>query len=130
MAESVFTRIVRGEIPAHKIYEDDKTFAFLDMHPAQPGHTLIVPKTEYLWIWDMPEEDYHALMKSVQKIGSEMLRRLAPKHIGMSVEGTGVPHVHVHLIPFTTSEEFHHIADPSEPVDEEALAAMAKKLAF
>jgi histidine triad (HIT) family protein len=130
MPGSIFTKIIKGEIPSHKIYEDEKTFAFLDIHPAQPGHVLVVPKNEARWIWDMSEEDYIALMNSVKKIGSSMRKVLAPKHIGISVEGVGVPHVHVHLIPFTTQEEFHRLADQDAEPDHEALAKIAAKLAF
>lgn len=131
MAEdSIFTKIIKGEIPSHKIYEDGKTFAFLDIHPAQPGHVLVVPKKAVRWIWDLPQEDYVALMGSVKKIGVHMREVLKPKHIGMSVEGIGVPHVHVHLIPFITQEEFHNLADQNAEPDHKALAEMAQKLAF
>jgi histidine triad (HIT) family protein len=130
MHDSVFTKIIKGEIPSHKIYEDDKNLAFLDIHPAQPGHVLVVPKKEVSWIWDLPEDDYLSLMKAVKKIGNKMREVLAPKHIGASVEGLGVPHVHVHLIPFTTQEEFHRLGDQSAEPNHAALAEMAKKLAF
>jgi len=130
MADSIFTKIIKGEIPCHKIYEDNKTFAFLDIHPAQPGHVLVVPKNQTWWVWDLPDADYLALMKTVKKIGVKMRKVLSPRHIGVSVEGIGVPHVHVHLIPFTTQAEFHHLADQAAEPDHVALRAMANRLAF
>ena len=130
MADSVFTKIIKGEISSHKIYEDDFTYAFLDIHPAQPGHVLVIPKKEVWWIWDLPDEDYMALMSAVKKIGNKMREVLRPKNIGISVEGIGVPHAHVHLIPFTTQAEFHRLADQSAEPNHSALAEMAKKLAF
>jgi histidine triad (HIT) family protein len=68
MQESIFTKIIKGEIPSHKIYEDDKTFAFLDIHPKTPGHVLVVPKNQVQFAWDLPNEDYAALMSTVKKI--------------------------------------------------------------
>jgi histidine triad (HIT) family protein len=102
----------------------------LDIHPSQPGHTLVIPKKQAEWLWDLPEEDYLALMESVKKIGNKMREVFAPKHIGVSVEGIGVPHAHVHLIPFTTQKEFHHIADQSAEPNYDELTKMAEKLAF
>src|SRR5688572_15507369 len=67
MQDSVFTKIIKGEIPSHKIYEDDKTLAFLDIHPQQPGQTVVVPKTQVNFVWDLGEDDYRALMSTVQK---------------------------------------------------------------
>lgn len=128
MADSVFTKIIRGEIPAHKIYEDRNIIAILDIHPAQPGHVLVIPKKEVWWIWDLPDDDYIELMKAVKKIGNKMREVLQPKNIGISVEGIGVPHVHVHLIPFTNQAEFHHLADQNAKPDNAALAEMAKRL--
>src|SRR5579862_4346233 len=130
MADSVFTKIIKGEIPSHKVYEDDKNLAILDIHPAQDGHVLVIPKKETWWIWDLPDEDYLSLMKAVKKVGERMREVLTPKYVGVSVEGVGVPHVHVHLIPFTTQEEFHRLADQNAEPDHAALAEMAKKLAF
>ncbi len=63
MANSIFTKIVNGEIPCHKVYEDDKILAFLDIHPIQPGHTLVISKKQVEFVWDLDESDYAALMK-------------------------------------------------------------------
>lgn len=130
MSDSIFTKIIRGEIPSHKIYEDELTFAFLDIHPKQPGHVLVTPKNEVDHIWDLPDNDYQALMETVKKVGIRIQQVLKPSRVGMQIEGTGVPHAHVHVFPFNTLEEFHHLADQSAEPDHEALAKMAKKLAF
>ena len=96
---SIFTQIINGEIPCYKIYEDDKTFAFLDIHPETPGHTLVIPKLEVDKIYDLPDEDYDALMKTVKKISKHMEAVLGSRTL-WKVIGTDVPHAHVHLIPF------------------------------
>jgi histidine triad (HIT) family protein len=130
MADSVFTRIIKGEIPIHKVYEDEKTVAFLDIHPKQPGHVLVVPKLQVDHIWDLPDGDYTALMETVKKVGQHLRGLHLGERIGVQVEGTGVPHAHVHVFPFTTVQEFHASGDMSAEPDQGALADMAKKLAF
>lgn len=102
---SIFTKIINGEIPCYKIYEDDKTLAFLDIHPETEGHTLVVPKNEVDKIYDLPEEDYQALMSTVKKISSHMEKILGTR-ILWKVIGTDVPHAHVHLLPY--DETWHH----------------------
>ena len=96
---SVFSKIVAGEIPCYKIYEDEKTFAFLDIHPETKGHVLVIPKIEIDKIYDLPEEDYLALMQSAKKISLHMEKVLGVR-ILWKVIGTDVPHVHIHLMPF------------------------------
>src|SRR5690349_7539733 len=113
MQDSIFTKIIKGEIPSHKIYEDDKTFAFLDLHPKLPGHTLVISKKQVDHIWDLPDEDYQALMKSVKKVGQRIREVLNPKRVGIQVEGLGVPHTHVHVFPFSTTPEFVFVPDQS-----------------
>ncbi len=131
MAEdSIFTKIIKGEIPCHKIYEDDKTLAFLDRSPIQPGHTLVVSKRQVDPLWDLPEEDYEAVMAVAQKIAKRLCQVLGVPRIGMQVIGIDVHHAHVHLIPFSTVEEFRSIPDPNAEPDHPALAEMAKRLAF
>ena len=116
---SIFTQIIRGEIPCYKIYEDDKTFAFLDIHPETPGHTLVIPKNEVDKIYDLPDEDYEALMKTVKKLSKHYENTLGARTL-WKVIGTDVPHAHVHLMPYDetwqhgrtlklTPEEFEQI---------------------
>ena len=95
---SIFTKIINGEISCYKIYEDDKTFAFLDINPETKGHTLVVPKTEVDKIYDLGDEDYEALMRTVKKLSKHMEQVLGAR-ILWKVVGTDVPHAHVHLEP-------------------------------
>ena len=99
---SIFTKIIQGEIPCYKIYEDDKTLAFLDIHPESKGHTLVIPKTEVDKIYDLPDEDYDALMRTVKKLSKHMEEQLGTRTL-LKVIGTDVPHAHVHLIPYDES---------------------------
>jgi histidine triad (HIT) family protein len=128
MEDSIFTKIIKGEIPCHKVYEDDKTLAFLDIHPSQPGHTLVVPKKQIEFIWDLQADDYQALMSSVQKIGRQLRAVLQIPYVGIKVVGEEVPHAHVHIVPFTTVAQYVHLPDTSVEPDHQALAAMAEKL--
>jgi histidine triad (HIT) family protein len=130
MADSIFTKIIKGEIPSHKIYEDDKTFAFLDIHPKTPGHTLIVPKKQVEFLWDLEDGDYLTVMTTVKKVARHIREVTGAKYVGMQVIGEEVPHVHVHVFPFNTLEEFRRIPDPNAEPDHAALAEVAKKLAF
>ena len=97
--ESVFTKIIKGEIPCYKIYEDEKTFAFLDIHPETAGHTLVIPKLQCDKIYELPDEDYQALLDTVKKISVNMEKVLGVRTL-WKVIGTDVPHAHVHLMPF------------------------------
>lgn len=130
MTDSVFTKIIRGEIPCQKIYEDEKTFAFLDHIPKSPGHTLVIPKKQATYIWDLSDEDYQALMLTVRKIGLRIKEVLNPKYVGIAVQGLAVPHAHVHVFQFNNIEEYNHIPDQNFSVPESELAEVAKKLAF
>lgn len=130
MQDSIFTKIIRGEIPCHQIYEDDKTFAFLDIHPKTPGHTLVVPKKQIEFVWDLPDSDYRALMTTVKKVALRLREVLSGPYIGELVVGIDVPHAHVHVYPFETTEQSRFVPDPNAEPDHAALAALAKKLAF
>ena len=129
MEDSIFTKIIRGEIPSHKIYEDEKTIAFLDINPTQPGHTLVVPKKQVEFLWDLDDEDYSAVAMTAKKVAHRLREVTGKPFIGEQVVGVDVPHAHVHLIPFTAASEFYKQPAPSEP-DHAALAEMAQKLAF
>lgn len=96
---SVFTKIIQGEIPCYKIYEDEKTLAFLDIAPEAVGHTLVVPKVEIEKVYELPEGDYQALMAAVKKIMAHYEKVLG-KRMTMKVVGVDVPHAHVHILPF------------------------------
>jgi histidine triad (HIT) family protein len=128
MNETIFTKIINGDIPSHKIYEDEKTFAFLDIHPVTEGHVLVIPKNPTEFIWDLPSEDYTALLQAAHKLGAHIREKLETPHVGMLVEGLGVPHAHVHLIPFTHGHEMRREADMSIEPDHQALAIIAERI--
>lgn len=130
MQASIFTKIIKGEIPCHKVYEDDKTLAFLDIHPVQPGHSLVIPKKQVEFLWDLENEDYQAVMMTAKKVAQQIRTVLKVPYVGEQVVGIDVPHAHVHLIPFSTTAEFRAIPDMDADPDHVALAEMAKKLAF
>lgn len=127
---SIFTHILNGDIPCHKIYEDEHTLAFLDIHPAVEGHTLVIPKVEIEFLWDLPEADYLELMRTVQKVGSHLRTVLGTPYVGVKVVGVDVPHTHVHLLPFSDVAQYNHPGDLSSEPDHAALASLAARLAF
>lgn len=115
---SVFTKIIRGEIPCYKIYEDDKVFAFLDIHPESKGHTLVVPKLEVDKIYELPDEDYVALMLAVKKLSAKMEEVFGMRTL-LKVVGTDVPHAHVHLMPLDEEWEYGETLElPEEEMEE------------
>lgn len=130
MEPTIFTKIINSEIPSHKIYEDELTYAFLDIHPKTPGHTLIIPKKQVEFVWDLEETDYQALMQTVQKVGLRIREIMNYPYVGELVVGIDVPHAHVHVYGFNTVEESQTIPDPDAEPDHVALSELAKKLAF
>lgn len=102
---SIFSKIIAGEIPCYKIYEDDKTLAFLDIHPETPGHTLVVPKVEVDKLYDLEMEDYLAVMKTVKMLARRMEKVLGARTL-IKVIGTDVPHAHVHLVTFDSNYKY------------------------
>ena len=123
--ESVFTKIIKGEIPCYKIYEDEKTLAFLDIHPESMGHTLVIPKVQVDKVYELSDDDYVALFSTVKKVAQRMEKVLGVRTL-MKVVGTDVPHAHVHLMPYDTSWEHGRILEPTEAEMKE----MQEKLAF
>lgn len=98
---SVFTRIINGEIPCYRVAEDDRYLAFLDVRPLKPGHTLVVPKNEVDYIFDMDEDALAGMMLFAQKVARAMKEVIACNRIGVAVIGLEVPHAHIHLVPIT-----------------------------
>ncbi|MCL2037498.1 HIT domain-containing protein [Candidatus Saccharibacteria bacterium] len=127
MNDSIFTKIIRGEIPSQKIYEDDKTFAFLDIRPKQPGHTLVIPKAQIGKVYDLDDTNYRALWASVQKVALHMEKVLG-RRVATMIIGVDIPdHAHVNLIPFDGSKDLDLLKEPEEASEEE-LTAMADRL--
>jgi len=96
---SVFTKIVKGEIPSYKIAENDQYFAFLDINPLHKGHTLVIPKIEVDYLFDLPEEVYEGLFKFSRRIATAIEKTIPCERIGVAVIGLEVPHAHIHLVP-------------------------------
>lgn len=96
---SIFTKIINGEIPCHKIAESENYFAFLDINPWEEGHTLVIPKKEVDYIFDLDIDTYKGLMTFSKKVAHAVEKAVPCKRVGILVEGLEVPHAHVHLIP-------------------------------
>ncbi len=122
---TVFTKIIKGELPSYKIYEDDKTYAFLDIEPETPGHTLVVPKVEVDKIYDLEPEDYDAVMATVKKLAKHFDEVLG-KRTMIKIVGIDVPHAHVHLLPVNENWAGERVLKMTP----EEMGAMRKKLAI
>jgi histidine triad (HIT) family protein len=118
---SLFTKIIEGEIPSHRVYEDAYTFAFLDINPRQAGHTLVVPKREVDYLFDLPAEDYTALWAAVHTVSTAIKETTGCARVVVIVLGYEVPHAHVHLIP---TDDMSQIPFPA--VDETAQGHLAE----
>lgn len=127
---SIFTQIINGDIPCHKIYEDEHTFAFLDIYSPVRGHALVVPKKQVEFAWDLDDETYTALMLTSKKVARRLREVLSVPYIGEKIIGVDVPHAHVHLIPFSDADGFHRANQQNTEPNHEALATLAAELAF
>ncbi len=96
---TVFSKIVAGEIPSFKIAEDARFYAFLDIHPLQKGHTLVIPKKEVDYLFDLEDQDYKDLFLFAKRIAVALQKAFPCKKVGMAVMGLEVPHAHIHLVP-------------------------------
>lgn len=125
--DSIFTKIIKGELPSHKIYEDDKTLAFLSIYPSAKGHTLVIPKSQVETLWDLSDEDYQAVMATTKKVALRLREVLGVERVGEKVIGVDVPHAHVHLVPFSDVSEYYAPETTEEP-DHATLSEVAKLL--
>jgi len=101
----LFCRIASGELPSHKVYEDDSIFAFLDLHPIREGHTLIIPRAHHVWFEDLPVEIATRITSLAQDIARSMKRLYQVERVSMFYTGIHVPHAHAHVVPM------HHVHD-------------------
>ncbi|MFZ1812289.1 MAG: HIT family protein [Candidatus Saccharimonadales bacterium] len=127
MQPSIFTKIINGELPCHKIYEDERTIAFLDINPVQPGMTLVVPKVQVDHLEDLEDEDFAAVMHATKLLMLHIRDELQVERVCVVVEGFDVPHAHVRLVPCNTPEDLH--ATPYE-ADQDELTDMAERLTY
>lgn len=121
---SIFTRIISGEIPCHKIAENERYFAFLDIMPLAPGHVLVVPKVEVDYIFDLDEDLLSGILPFARHIAVAMEKAIPCERIGISVIGLEVPHAHVHLLPLRTMDDIN-FSRPKLKMSNEELAAIA-----
>lgn len=128
MSDSIFSKIIRGEIPSYKVYEDEATLAFLDINPVNPGHTLVVPKAQVDHLWDLEDADYQALMETAKKVAKRIRSVLECPRVGVLVEGFEVPHAHVHLIPISMGVKQELNKPKSNQNTEQDLEEMAERL--
>ena len=129
MQDSIFTKIINGEIHCHKIYEDEKTFAFLDIHPIQPGQVLVVPKVQVGNFYELNDTDYNAFFNTVKKVAKKLRQEFPQKlKIGLMIEGLEVEHVHAKLFPIDNGTEYRTEPDMTAEPNHEELAKMAEIL--
>ena len=124
---SIFTKIIKGEIPAYKLAENDKYLAFLDIRPLAKGHTLVVPKEEIDYLFDLSEEQLGGLMAFAKGVAKGLETVVSCKRVGVMVIGTEVPHAHVHLVPFEEEAQIDITRKPIEMTPEE-MAALAEQI--
>jgi histidine triad (HIT) family protein len=124
---SIFTKIINGEIPSHKIAENDKFLAFLDVFPLVHGHVLVVPKTETDYIFDIEDTDLSEMILFAKGVAKALKKAVPCKRIGMSVIGLEVPHAHIHLVPMNTADDLNFTREKIKPSQDE-LSEMAKKI--
>ncbi|MDR2685125.1 MAG: HIT family protein [Prevotellaceae bacterium] len=125
---SIFSKIVAGEIPCHKVAESEKFFAFLDINPLTKGHTLVIPKKEVNYIFDLDEETYSGLFLFAKKIAEAIKQSVNCQRVGIAVIGMEVPHTHIHLIPMQ-SEGDMVISKPKLKLSPEEMQKIAEKIA-
>ena len=126
---TIFTKIINGEIPCYKIAEDDKYFAFLDINPLKAGHTLVVPKTETDYIFDLEDNQLAGLFLFSKKVAAAIKSAIPCNRIGVAVLGLEVPHAHVHLVPMDTMEDVN-FRNPKLKFSSEEFKEIATKISL
>ena len=124
---TIFSRIIEGEIPCHRVAENDKFLAFLDINPLAVGHTLVVPKKEVDYIFDIDDDDLGEMMVFSKKVAIAIERVVPCVRIGVAVLGLEVPHAHIHLIPLNSEEDIN-FSRGRISLTEEDLALLARKI--
>jgi len=122
----LFCKIISGEIPAVKLWEDEKYFVFLDKSPINPGHTLVLPKKHTDYIFDLDNKEYMELMLKAKEVAKILKKKLNPKRVGMAVEGFAIPHVHIHLVPENRGNELN--PERAMDMDVKELNKLAEKI--
>ncbi|MBU0467434.1 MAG: HIT family protein [Candidatus Omnitrophica bacterium] len=123
---TLFTKIIEGKIPCHKIFEDDNYLAFLDIRPINPGHTLVIPKKEVDYIFDVEDELLGGLMIFAKKVAIAIKKEMPCKKVGIMVAGLEVPHTHIHLVPMFKIPDLNFAN--ATPTDNEELSKVAERI--
>lgn len=126
---SIFSKIISGEIPSYKIAENDQFYAFLDVFPLVPGHTLVVPKKETDYIFDLSENELNQILSFSKPIAKAIEKAFPCKRCGIAVIGLEVPHAHVHLVPIQTADDLNFTREKLKPTQEALHQAQAAILA-
>lgn len=116
---SIFTRIVNGEIPSYKVAEDENYYAFLDINPLAKGHTLVIPKMEEDYIFNLPDGTYSGLWNFANKVAKAIDKAVPCKRVGVAVLGMEVPHAHIHLVPLQSEQDLDFGKKKAELTKEE-----------
>jgi histidine triad (HIT) family protein len=127
MPSSIFTKIINGEIPAYKILEDENYLAFLDVSPLVPGHTLVIPKKEVDYIFDLEDQDLAGLHLFSKKVAKAVRKAIPCRRIGIAVIGLEVPHTHIHLIPLNVMNDIN-FTQPKLNLPKEQMEEIQKKI--
>lgn len=125
--DSIFTKIIKGEIPCYKIAEDDRFIAFLDVFPIKKGHTLVVPKAQIDYLFDLDDSLLSDLMLFAKKVAQKMERAISCERIGVAVIGLEVPHAHIHLVPLDTVGDID-FSQPKIRLSTEEMAEIADSI--
>ncbi len=125
---SIFSRIAAGEIPSYKVAEDEKHFAFLDINPMAAGHTLVIPRREVDYLFDLPADEYAELMEFARKVALKLKKAVACKRVGVAVLGMEVPHAHIHLVPLQSEADMDFRA-PKLNLPAEEMESIARAIA-
>ena len=126
MEECVFCKIIQGKIPSFKIWENEKHLAFLDINPINPGHTLLIPKKHNEYLWDLNNKEYTELTIAAKQLAKSIQQKIKCEKVGMAVEGFGVPHVHIHIVPLNNPNELN--PERAKPMEKEKLKDIQKRL--
>lgn len=124
---TIFSKIIRGEIPSYKVAENEEFYAFLDINPVQPGHTLVVPKREVDYIFDLNDEELARMVVFAKKIAKAIQEVKACKKVAMSVIGLEVPHAHIHLVPINDERDLR-FGSKSTELSADEMASHAHKI--
>lgn len=129
MHDTIFGKIIRGEIPATKVYEDNQFLAFLDINPVTKGHTLLIPKEQYTWIHEAPDDVVAAIFVKAKEIIQAMRAGIPCDYVQVGVVGNEVPHFHIHLIPRMLNETVSQTTRPHTPYENpEEMLSFAEKI--